>query len=44
MDRKIPKEVLQKEKRNKLLKVGAVVVVSVAAVVAATTLVVVNFA
>ncbi|MFA6863810.1 MAG: HlyD family efflux transporter periplasmic adaptor subunit [Dysgonamonadaceae bacterium] len=33
MDRKIPKEVLQKEKRNKLLKVGAVVVVSVVAIV-----------
>ncbi len=33
MDRKIPKEVLQKEKRNKLLKVGAVVVVSVVAII-----------
>ena len=33
MDRKISKEVLQKEKRNKLLKVGAVVVVSVVAIV-----------
>ncbi len=33
MDRKIPKEVLQKEKRNKLLKVGAVVVLSVVAIV-----------
>jgi len=33
MDRKIPKEVLQKEKRNKLLKVGAVVVISVVAIV-----------
>ena len=33
MDRKIPKEVLQKEKRNKLFKVGAIVVVSVVAIV-----------
>lgn len=33
MDRKIPKEVLQKEKRNKLLKVGAVVVLSVVAII-----------
>ena len=33
MDRKIPKEVLQKEKRNKLLKVGAVIVLSVVAIV-----------
>ncbi len=33
MVRKIPKEVLQKEKRNKLLKVGAVVVVSVVAII-----------
>ncbi len=33
MDRKIPKNVLQKEKRNKLLKVSAIVVVSVVAII-----------
>ena len=33
MDRKIPKNILQKEKRNKLLKVGAIVVVSVVAII-----------
>ncbi len=33
MDRKIPKEILQKEKRNKLLKVGTVVVLSVLAII-----------
>lgn len=38
MDRKIPKEVLQKEKRNKLLKVGAVVVLSVVAIVVVISL------
>ena len=33
MDRKIPKEILQKEKRNKLIKVSAVAVVSIVAII-----------
>ncbi|MFA5647897.1 MAG: HlyD family efflux transporter periplasmic adaptor subunit [Bacteroidales bacterium] len=33
MDRKIPKEVLQKEKRNKFIKTGAIVVTSIVAIV-----------
>ncbi|MDY0202097.1 MAG: HlyD family efflux transporter periplasmic adaptor subunit [Tenuifilaceae bacterium] len=33
MDRKIPKEVLQKEKRNKFIKTGAIVVTSIIAIV-----------
>ena len=33
MDRKIPKEVLQKEKRNKFIKTGAVVMVSIVAII-----------
>lgn len=33
MDRKIPKEILQKEKRNKLIKVSAVAVFSIVAII-----------